>query len=191
MKKIILASGSPRRKEIFAKLQLPFEVQTSNYVEDMGLPLSPTELAQFLSAGKAESVSKENLDALIIAADSFVIYQNKLLGKPKTEQEAVSMLKMLSGKENDILTGVTILDGSTGEKISFHEITKVFMRDISEKEIEAYVKTGEPLDKAGAYALQGLGAIFIKRIEGDFFNAMGLPLARVAQELQKFGVNIF
>lgn len=191
MKKIILASSSPRRKEILSKLQLPFEVQVGDYEEDMTLPFPPVELAKFLSNGKAESVSKNNSDAIIIAADTFIVHENKVLGKPKTESGAFEMLKMLSGKENDIVTGVTIIDASTNKKISFHEITKVFMREISDEEINAYIKTGEPMDKAGSYALQGLGAIFINRIEGDFFNAMGLPLYRLAEELQKsFGVKV-
>ncbi len=190
MRKIILASSSPRRREILSKLGFPFEVKTSNYKEDMGLPLPPSELAKFLSAGKALSVSNENPGSLVIAADTFVMHQGTLLGKPKTERDAIAMLKMLSGKENDIVTGVTIIDGLSGNKSSFHEITKVFMRDITEQEIHAYVRTGEPLDKAGAYALQELGAIFIQRIEGDFFNAMGLPLARLARELEGFGIKI-
>lgn len=190
MRKIILASGSPRRKEIFKKLGLAFEVETSGYEENMNLPLPPTELACFLSEGKARDVSEKNPETIVIAADTFVVFQNKILGKPKTEREATDMLKMLHGKENDIVTGITILDNSNNKKISFHEITKVFMKEMSEDEINAYVKTGEPMDKAGAYAIQELGAIFIEKIEGDFFNAMGLPIARWARELQKFGVKI-
>ena len=188
MKPIILASSSPRRKEILSKLRLPFTVAVSDYEEDMTLPMPPAELAQYLSAGKARAVAKSHPDAIIIAADTFIIYGNHVLGKPKTEERAREMLRMLSGQENDILTGVTILDSSDNHHYSFSEITKVFMKVISEDTITAYIKTGEPLDKAGAYALQELGAILIDRIEGDFFNAMGLPLARLALELQKFGI---
>ncbi len=190
MKKIILASTSPRRKEIFEKLRLPFEVQTNDYQEDMNLPLPPADLAEFLSEGKAKSVAQDNPEAIVIAADTFVVFQDKVLGKPKTEQEAIDTLKMLSGKENDLITGVTILENSANKKASFHEITKIFMKDFSEDEISAYVKTGEPMDKAGSYAIQDLGALFIEKIEGDFFNALGLPLSRLAQELRKFNIKI-
>lgn len=173
-----------------AKLRLPFEVQVGDYEEDMTLPLLPAQLAEFLSDGKAQSVAKKNTDALIIAADSFVVYRDKVMGKPKNEEEARAMLRMLSGKENDIITGVTIVDSATDRKISFCDTTKVFMRKLSEDEIDAYIKTGEPMDKAGAYSIQELGSIFIDRIEGDFFNAMGLPLARLACELKQFGVQV-
>lgn len=190
MRKIILASSSPRRKEVFGKLKLPFEIQHSDYEENMSLPMSPVELAKYLSLGKAESVGQKNPDAIIIAADTFVIFEDKLLGKPKSEIEATEMLKMLSGKENDIVTGVTIIDTKTGQKISFYDTTKVFIQELSDEIIENYIKTGEPMDKAGAYAIQELGAILIEKIEGDMFNAMGLPLRRLAQELEKFGIKV-
>lgn len=185
-----MASSSPRRKEIFSKIRMPFKVVESDYEEDMSLSMLPVELAKYLSGGKARSVARTHPEAIIIAADTFVVYDNRVLGKPKTEERALEMLRMLSGKENDIITGVTILDSSNGREYSFHEITKVFMKKISKDTIAAYIKTGEPLDKAGSYAIQELGAILIDRIEGDFFNAMGLPLARLALELQKFGIKI-
>lgn len=191
MKKLILASSSPRRKEIFSKLRLPFEVEVGDYEEDMTLPLSPAELAQTLSKGKAESVAKNHSDAIVVAADTFIVFGNKVLGKPKTAEKAREMLRMLRGKENNIITGVTIIDTGAKTTLTFDEITKVFMRDMSDSEIEGYVKTGEPLDKAGAYALQELGAIFIEKIEGDFFNAMGLPLATVARKLEERGIRLF
>lgn len=190
MKAIVLASSSPRRKEILSKLRLPFTVAVSDYEEDMTLPMPPVELAKYLSAGKARAVAKNHPEAIIIAADTFIVYDNHILGKPKTEERAREMLRMLSGQENDILTGVTILDSSDNHEYSFSEITRIFMKEIPEDTINAYIKTGEPLDKAGAYALQELGAILVDRIEGDFFNAMGLPLARLALELQKFGIQV-
>jgi len=190
MQQIILASGSPRRKEVLEKLGLPFNIVPSDYEEDMTLPLSPTKLAEHLSAGKARTVSKKNPEALIIGADSFVVFNDKLLGKPKTKQEAHEMLQTLSGKENDIITGVTIIDGKTDIEKSFHEITKVFMKELSSETINAYIETGESMDKAGAYALQELGALLIDHVEGNFFNAMGLPLARLAEELKQFGVKV-
>jgi septum formation protein len=171
MRNIILASTSPRRKEILAKTKLPFLAVPSNYEEDMTLKFLPVELAKYLSYGKASSLAKDYKDAVIIGADTFVVFQNKLLGKPKSEKEAIEMLKMLRGKENDLITGVTIIDALNKKEKSFHEISKVFMKDISDEMINAYVKTGEPLQMAGAYSIQELGAIFIEKIEGGYRNA--------------------
>lgn len=190
MRKIILASSSPRRKEIFAKTGLSFEVQASSYEEDMSLDMSPIELSEHLSFEKAKAVAEKNQDAIIIAADSFVVCDNKYLGKPKTEKEAKEMLKMLSGKEYEIVTGASIIDSKDSRSVSFHETIKVFMKELSSETIDRYVKTGEPMDKAGAYAIQGIGAVLIEKIEGDFFGAMGLPLSRLSEELKSFGINI-
>jgi septum formation protein len=188
MKRIILASTSPRRKEILSKTKIPFEIQESDYEEDMSLALFPTELVENLSFNKAKSVADKNKDAVVIAADTIVVYNNKPLGKPKTEKEAREMLMMLSGKENQIITGVTIIENE--HSVSFHETVRVFMEDISLEDIDKYITTGEPMDKAGAYALQEIGAIFIKKTDGDFYSAMGLPLKRLVSELKNFGVNI-
>lgn len=190
MKTIILASASPRRKEIFARVKLPFEVQENNYEEDMGLEMPPGELAEYLSAGKAKSVAGQHANAIVIAADTFVVYDNHPLGKPKTAERAKEMLEMLSGKEHRIITGVTIIETDSDKSRSFHETTKVFMAELSPEMIDAYIKTGEPLDKAGAYALQEIGALLVEKIEGDFFTACGLPLRRLVQELKFFGINI-
>jgi septum formation protein len=191
MRKILLASGSPRRKEILAKLGLPFEVQVSSYEEDMTHPLPPEELAVFLSAGKARAVAEAYPDAVVIAADSFVAHDGKVIGKPKSEAEAKATLQMLRGTDHRVITGVTIACGEIAQETSFYDNVSVIMRDISDDDIDAYIKTGEPMDKAGAYALQERGAIFIDRIEGDFFTAMGLPLRRLADELPKFGIKIW
>jgi len=190
MRKIILASISSRRKEIFAKTRLQFKTQKSNYKEDLTSPLPPPKLAEHLSKGKAYAIATKNPNSIIIAADTFVVFGNKTVGKPKTKKQAREILRMLSGKENDIITGVTILDGKKNNICSFHEITKVFMKNLPEKTIDAYIKMGEPMDKAGAYAIQGLGALLIEKIDGDFFNAMGLPLARLCKELRKFGIKV-
>ncbi|MCK9445266.1 Maf family protein [bacterium] len=188
MKRIILASTSPRRKEIFSKLKIPFETKESNYKEDMTLEMSPVELVEFLSFNKAKAIVSDNRDAVIIAADTIVAYQNKVLGKPKTEKEAKEMLMMLSGKENQIITGVTIMENN--HSFSFHETAQVYMEEMSIEEIDKYIATGEPMDKAGAYALQEIGSVFIKKIDGDFYTAMGLPLKRLVCELKNFGINI-
>lgn len=190
MKKIVLASTSPRRKEILLKTGLSFDIQESNYKEDMSLQVSPGELSEHLSLGKARSVADNNNDAIVIAADTFVVYDNKCLGKPKTESLAREMLNMLSGKENNIITGVTIIDTSDNHIVSFHETTEVFMKKLSPETIESYINTGEPLERAGGYSLQEMGSILIEKINGDFFNAMGLPISRLAEELKKFGIKI-
>jgi septum formation protein len=189
MKRIVLASSSPRRKEILSKAGLVFDIQESSYEEDMTLPLSPRELAEHLSLGKAKSVSDKTSNAIVIAADTFVVYNNQCLGKPKTEDKAREMLNMLSGQEHEIITGVSIIDTKDNRTVSFHQSTKVFMKPLSPEIIEAYIKTGEPLDKAGGYALQEIGAVLIEKIEGDFFNAMGLPIGKVIEELRDFDVS--
>lgn len=190
MKPIILASTSPRRKEIFSKLGLPFEVRESSYEEDMNLEMPPEELAEYLSTGKARAVAGQCTNVIVIAADTFVVYDNQPLGKPRTPERAKEMLEMLSGKEHQIITGVTIIETGSGKSRSFHEVTRVFMAELSSEIIDAYIKTGEPMDKAGAYALQEIGALLVEKIEGDFFAACGLSLRRLAQELKGFGIHV-
>lgn len=189
-KKIILASTSPRRKELFGKLELPFTVEASDYEEDMALKMSPRKLAITLSHGKALAVAKKHEDGLVIGADTFVVFNNHLLGKPKNKIEAVKMLEKLSGKRVDILTGLTIIDIASRKKISTTATTEVYIKRLSKQEINNYIASGEPMDKAGAFAIQGLGAVIIRKIEGDFLGAMGLPLFVLAKELKKFGVSV-
>ena len=190
MKNIILASASPRRKEILEITGLDFTVCKSDYEEDLDLPLRPRELARFLSRKKAEAVAHKYKDALVIAADTFIVFKDNLLGKPHTDKEALKMLKMLNGKAHSVVTGFTILDTANSKKLSRTAETKVYFKKLGKDEITAYVKSGEPLDKAGAYAVQGLGAVFVEKIEGDFFNVMGLPLCALAEGLKKFGVHV-
>lgn len=192
MKRIILASGSPRKKEILSKLCLPFEIIPSSYEEDMTIMQDQFELAKFLSLGKAKDVAK-NIDgeAIVIGADTFVTFDGKFLGKPKSEEEAKMMLEQLSGKTHEIITGVAIIDTSTGTKINEALISKTTLRPITPDEIDGYIKTKEPLDKAGAYGIQERGAAFVSRIDGDFYTVMGLPLFFVAQKLKELGVKLF
>ncbi len=190
MRKIILASGSPRRKEILKITGLDFTVCTSEYDEDLNLSLEPRKLARFLSRKKAEAVAREYNDAIIIAADTFIVFKDRLLGKPHTEKEAEKMLKVLNGKMHSVITGFTIMDTAITEILSKSVETKVYFKELSGEEISAYVRSKEPLDKAGAYAVQGLGAVFIKKIDGDFFNVMGLPLYALSESLRKFGINV-
>ena len=190
MKKIILASASPRRKKILKITGLDFDVCASDYKEDLTLSLKPRELARFLSRKKAEAVAHKNKNTIIIAADTFIVFKKRLLGKPHTEKEAEKMLGMLNGKAHSVITGFTIMDTGSGKILSRSVETKVYFRKLGKEEIIAYARSGEPLDKAGAYAIQGSGAIFIEKIEGDFFNVMGLPLCSLTECLKKFGVYV-
>jgi septum formation protein len=190
IKEIILASASQRRKELLELIGLQFKIDPGDYKEDMNLKLSPHELARALSLEKAKLVAGKYNNAIIIAADTFVIIRGQLLGKPHTEEEAKRMLVLLDGATHSVITGFTILDTDTGKKISRSVETKVTFKNLTEKEIDAYVKTKEPLDKAGAYAIQGLGSILVKRIEGDYFNVIGLPLCPLVECLAEFGVRI-
>ncbi len=187
---IILASGSPRRKELLSLIGLKFRVDVSDYEEDLGLKLKPHELAKFLSYEKARAVAHKYKDAIVIAADTFIVFRNHLLGKPHTDSEALRMLILLNGRVHSVVTGYTVLDTRSGKKISRSVETKVWFRKITIDELRAYVKTGEPLDKAGAYAIQGIGSLLIKKIEGDYFNVIGLPVASLAVTLKKFGISV-
>ena len=189
-KTIILASASPRRKEILGKTGLKFRVDESE-CEEMPVPgLSPHELARYLSREKARDVARKHRNALVIAADTIVTSRGRLFGKPGNEEEARQMLKSLSGKAHLVITGFTIIDTESRKELSRSVETKVFFKRLSADEIEAYIRSGEPLDKAGAYGIQGLGAVIVKKIEGDFFNVMGLPLHALARSLKKFGIDI-
>jgi septum formation protein len=189
-KEIILASASPRRKELLKLIGLRFKIDPGDYKENMNLKLSPHKLARALSLEKAKSVAGKYNNAIIIAADTFVIIRGQLLGKPHTEEETKRMLVLLNGATHSVITGFTILDTDTGKKISRSVETKVTFKNLTEKEIDAYVKTKEPLDKAGAYAIQGLGSILVKRIEGDYFNVIGLPLCPLVECLAEFGIQV-
>jgi len=186
--KIILASTSPRRKELLNKTGLIFETKASEYEEEMNLKMSPEELAKYISFNKANAVFENNKDAIVIAADTFIVFNDKYLGKPKTEEEARNMLKSLSGKEHQVITGVTII--SKDKAVSFNSKANVYMKNLSSETIDNYIKTGEPMDKAAAYAMQERGAVLIEKVDGDFFGAVGLPIGRLSEELKGFGINV-
>ncbi len=190
MKTIILASASSRRKELLEKIGLKFEVEPSNSEEKIIPGLRPHELAKSLSLEKAKAVASKRKNALIIAADTFGVLNGKVLGKPHAEREARKMLKAISGKPHLVITGFTIIDTESNKAISNSVETKVYIKRLTPDEIDAYVKSKEPLDKAGGYAIQGLGAVIVEKIEGDFFNVIGLPLNALAESLKEFGVTI-
>jgi septum formation protein len=188
VRRIILASESPRRRELLKLTGLRFEVASSDIEEDLALDLPPHELARHLSGQKADSVAGEYPDAVIIAADTFIVLDGGVLGKPHTGDEARRMLRELSGRAHSVITGFTILDTKSGRMLSESAETKVWFRELSEEQIEDYVATGEPLDKAGAYAIQERGAALVKEIEGDFQNVVGLPLSALREGLRQFGI---
>ncbi len=169
---------------------LKFDVHVSDYEEDLTLPLKPGELAKHISLKKAETVAVKYEDSVIIAADTFIVFNDNLLGKPHTPERAEEMLLMLSGEKHRVITGFTIIDSKSGNIFSQSVSTKVYFRKIDSREIKAYINTKEPLDKAGAYAIQGMGALFVEKIKGDFFNVVGLPLCELSKNLGEFGIDI-
>lgn len=188
MKELILASTSPRRKEILSLLGIPFTVIPSNYEEDMTLPLSPEKLVQHLALGKAQAVADPLSDAIVIGSDTFVSCNGKILGKPHTPEKAKAMLRMLSGKKHTLYTGLAIIDTEAKKTITDFTTTDIYFADMTDEDINDYVATKEPLDRAGAYALQEKGALYITRLDGDYFSAIGLPLRLVAKYLKELGV---
>ena len=189
-RKIVLASASPRRSELMRMLGFQ-DVVVHPAVGEERPPegATPEETVMVLSRAKAEEVAAaEDKDALVIAADTIVWLDRTILGKPHSEEDAFRMLSQLSGREHEVYTGVTLMDRD-GE-LCEAECSKVYFRTLSEEEIRHYITTGEPMDKAGAYGAQGLGALFVRGIEGDFFNVMGLPVCHLGQMLAKKGVPI-
>ena len=188
---IILASQSPRRKELLGQMGLKgFKIIAPDVDETMEENLSPAQMVEELSLRKARAVADhvEDEEALIIAADTVVVLDGGILGKPADEREAFGMLSALSGNRHRVYTGVTVLRGSRA--ITSHEETIVTFRELDPEEIMDYIATEEPMDKAGAYGIQGLGALLVSGIEGDYFNVMGLPVYRLGRILSAFGVDL-
>lgn len=184
MKKIILASGSPRRRELLTDVGIKFDIDVSGYEEDMTLDLPPHDLAKHLSEGKARAVAGKYKDAVIIAADTFVVFEGEILGKPHTKEKAEEMLKKLSGNIHSVVTGFTIIDTATDEIISEAHESKLYFREILPEEIDEYVASGEPLEMAGAYAIQGGAGKFVEKIEGDRMTIIGLPMKALIEKLK-------
>ncbi len=190
MNEIILASGSPRRKELLELADIPFTIHVSETDEDTDKTL-PWEMVEELSYRKAKSVYDDGFkNCTVIGADTVVYADGMILGKPRDKEHCRQMLKMLSGGSHHVYTGVTVLwTDDTGKEraVSFYEETKVSVATLTDREIEDYIHTGEPMDKAGAYGIQGRFFKFIMGIEGDYYNVVGLPVARLYQELKKHG----
>ena len=183
MKKIILASSSPRRREILAAAGINFEVIPSETEENISAD-SPEELVRGLSLLKCSDVAKKAPGGfIVIGADTIVVHDGKIMGKPKDGTDAFNMLRSLCGDTHAVYTGVTVIDTDSGKEMTFHERCEVKMYDVSNDAIRKYIETGEPMDKAGAYAIQGRGAFLVERINGDFYTVMGLPIARLMKVL--------
>lgn len=190
MEKIILASASPRRKELMTMAGLTFDVIVSDCEENISYE-SPEDMVKKLSLLKAKDVADkirqtETEPHLVIGSDTIVFFQNQILGKPKNEEDAFHMLKAMSGNIHTVYTGVTIIDTANNQTDTFYDETRVEFYDVTDEEIRNYIATGDPLDKAGSYGVQGRGCFLVKRIEGDYFTVVGLPIAHLLHILKKY-----
>ncbi len=186
--KIVLASQSPRRKELLERMGLEFVTQASEIDESAFDGLEAKELVETLSREKAQWIAKRlDRETLVIGADTVVVRDGVALGKPKDVEDAVAMLLSLSGRDHQVCTGVTVCQGD--RVLTWVEETQVTFRSLTETEVRQYVSTGEPMDKAGAYGIQGLGGLLVEGIQGDYSNVVGLPVCRLGQMLKDFGVD--
>lgn len=184
---LILASASPRRKELLNLFGIPFEIRVTDIDETMDPNFLPeTEVAR-VSQLKALAITRD-ADDVVVAADTIVVCEGNVLGKPHSQEEAVSMLQLLSGRDHQVMTGVTVLCGDRAK--TFTEVTDIHFRELSEKEIRAYVATGEPMDKAGSYGIQGGAALFCTHMVGDYYNVMGLPVCRLGLLLREIAPDL-
>lgn len=195
MTKIILASASDRRKDILSQVGISYEVMPSSIDEDAIQADTPAALVEALSAAKAEDIAERlTKNFVIIGADTVVVKDNSILGKPSDEAEAAKMLQMLQGNRHEVYTGVTLISVSPEGKgliDTFHVRTIVDMIPMTAAQIDAYIKTGEPMDKAGAYGIQGCGAAYIQDIAGDYYNVVGLPISTVLARLANMGIDLY
>ena len=187
-KKIILASASPRRKELLSQIGVTFEIIKAEKEEHITSSI-PTEVVKELSMQKAKEVAAKCDSSIIIGADTIVAMEGQILGKPKDRADAMRMLCLLQGKKHQVITGVTVLLGST-KTLSFAEVTDVSLYPMTDAQIERYIATKEPMDKAGAYGIQGRFAAYVRGIEGDYNNVVGLPIGRLYQEVLFAGIDL-
>lgn len=179
---LVLASASPRRKELISLISSDVIIHPSNIDESVPDGISPELVPEFLAVKKAADVAARFKNDTVVGSDTVVIIDNEILGKPKDREDAACMLRKLGGKTHLVITGCAIFKG--GKSISFSEVTKVTFYPLTEEEISSYIDMGEPMDKAGAYGIQGYGALLVKKIEGDFFNVVGLPISKLNKTLK-------
>ena len=184
---LILASQSPRRKELLGLFHIPFTIRVADIDETMDPAKAPYDEVARVSLLKAKAV-EANAEDVVIAADTIVVCDGRTLGKPHSEEEAAGMLRLLSGRDHQVMTGMTVLRGDTHRSIT--EVTDIHFRALSENEIARYVASGEPMDKAGAYGIQGGAALFAEKMVGDYYNVMGLPVCRLWQLLSQIAPEI-
>ena len=185
---LILASQSPRRKELLGLFGIPFTVRVADIDETMDANANPYDEVARVSRLKALAVDRSETD-IVVAADTIVVCDGKVLGKPRDEADAAAMLGLLSGRDHQVMTGCTVLRGE--QAVTFTEVTHIHFRDLTDKEIARYVASGEPMDKAGSYGIQGGAALFCDGMNGDYYNVMGLPVCRLGQVLKELAPEIF
>ena len=185
---LILASASPRRKELLALFGIPFEIRVADIDETMDLNAAPFDEVARVSRLKALAVPREQ-DDVVVAADTIVVCQDRVLGKPKDAAEAKAMLRLLSGRDHQVMTGMTVLRGNRA--VSHTEVTDIHFRNLTEAEIRAYVASGEPMDKAGSYGIQGGAALFCEKMSGDYYNVVGLPVCKLGMMLKEIAPELF
>lgn len=191
MEKVILASASPRRKELLSTLiGHDFEIIVSSYDEKAVEDLTPVDQVMHHSREKAIDVAGKLKKGIIISADTVVVCDGEIMGKPDDDDDAKRILKKLSGKKIQAISGITVMDVATGSEVTEYEITDIRMLQMSDPFIMKYISTGETEGKAGAFAIQGKGAVLVEKIEGDFFNVVGLPLFRLSRMLERFGIDV-
>lgn len=188
VKKVILASNSPRRRELMKLLGIPFTVRKSNFDEDLIQISNPKRYVERLSYEKAHVVAKKYKNAIIVGADTTVVLGNRIIGKSKDEKDARNTLKLLSGTKHAVITGFTMIDSTNNKSITKSVKSYIRMRKLSNAEIDSYIRSGEYKDHAGSYGIEGLGGLFVEGIIGDYYNIVGLPMKDVRDMLHKFGV---
>lgn len=192
MTKIVLASASPRRRELLSQIGIPFEVVPGDIDEEnTELSGTPGQKAEQLAHMKAANVAARLESGLVLGADTIVVCDDEIFGKPADEEDARRMLMKLGGREHQVITGIALVDASSGKARTAHEITTVRFSELTGREIDVYIASGEPFDKAGAYAIQGRAAIFVESLDGCYSNVVGLPLRRLYCLLRDFGVSIY
>lgn len=191
-KKVILASGSTSRIKLLLTAGIEFTAEKSNYEEDMNIDLPASELCQKLALGKAMNVAEKHKgeNAVIIGADSFGVIDGKFIGKPVDAEDAKKVLRLISGRKHELITGFAIFDCTSGKFTIGVDMAEVWIKALSEEEIERYVKTGEPLDKAPSYTIEGIGSVFIEKINGNSSTVIGLPIQKIYRDLKNFGVDL-
>lgn len=187
---LVLASSSPRRRELLHTLGIPFTVQTSDVDETTAPGLSPREVVEELAVRKAQVVASTLTEGVVLGSDTIVVLEGQILGKPADEADAFHMLSMLQGREHTVYSGVALINAASGRVEVSHSHTQVRIRTLSQTEIESYIATHEPMDKAGSYAIQGIGATIVEGITGDYFTVVGLPLCLTANMLSRFGITV-